>query len=93
MKTFDPTYIIQTVLANPSDSNYCSQISQNAIHCMMAGYTGIAIGVVNNRTCILPLSEVNSGLYPTTIRPNDRAWQRLLASTGQGSFINEASEE
>ena len=59
---------------------------------MMAGYTGVAIGVVNNRTCIIPLSELNSGLYPNKLRPNDRAWQRLLASTGQGAFINEESE-
>lgn len=55
----------------------------------MAGYTGFSVGHVNNRTVFIPIEEIVSNKYANRILPYDRAWQRLLASTGQPSFINE----
>jgi len=69
-----------------------SQLAQNAVHGAMAGWTGFTIGNVANRTCMIPLSEITNPPHPTNIRPDDRAWQRLLASTGQPSFLNDESE-
>lgn len=55
----------------------------------MAGFTGISVGHVNNKTVFIPINEIVSKSYANKILPHDRAWQRLLASTGQPSFINE----
>jgi 6-phosphofructokinase 1 len=52
----------------------------------MAGWTGFTVGNVHDRACYIPLSEINA---KRQIEQNDRAWQRLLASTGQPSFLND----
>ena len=57
----------------------------------MAGFTGFSVGHVNNHVVLIPLSEMNSGKYTNRILANDRHWQRLLASTGQPSFLNDQS--
>jgi len=69
-----------------------SQLAQNAVHGAMAGWTGFTVGMVNNRTCYIPLHEVTNPEKPVNISPNDRAWQRLLASTGQPSFLNDEED-
>jgi 6-phosphofructokinase 1 len=48
----------------------------------MAGFTGFSCGHVNNDLVYIPLNEICSKKYTNTIQPNDRHWQRLLASTG-----------
>ena len=58
----------------------------------MAGFTGFSVGHVNNRTTFLPIDEIVSDNYANRIMPYDRTWQRLLASTGQPSFINDEEE-
>lgn len=88
LKYIDPTYMIRTVPANSFDKQICSQLAQNAVHGAMAGWTGFTVGTVNNRTCWIPLTEIVNPPSSVKIRPDDRAWQRLLASTGQPSFIN-----
>jgi len=70
-----------------------SQLAQNAVHGAMSGFTGFTIGNVGNRTCMIPLSEITNPSKPNTIQSNDRAWQRLLASTGQPSFLNDEDAE
>jgi len=56
---------------------------------MMGGWTGFTTGLLNNRTAWIPLTDIADIKEPVKISPNDRAWQRLLASSGQPSFINE----
>lgn len=58
---------------------------------MMAGWTGFTTGNLNNRSCYIPLSDVIKG--NARLSPSDRKWQRLLAGTGQPSFINEETQE
>ena len=53
----------------------------------MSGWTGFTVGTVCDRSCYIPLTEITNG--KRSIEPMDRSWQRLLASTGQPSFINE----
>jgi len=67
-------------------------LAQNAVHGMMSGWTGFTIGIVNNRACMIPITAIADIKIPTIIQANDRAWQRLLASTGQPSFINKEEE-
>lgn len=64
-------------------------MAQNATHGLMAGFTGFSVGHVNNKTVFIPINEIVSKEYANKILPYDRTWQRLLASTGQPSFINE----
>jgi 6-phosphofructokinase 1 len=55
----------------------------------MAGFTGFAIGHVSNKTCFIPLEEMVSGDYSNRISLANIEWQRLLAGTGQPSFLND----
>lgn len=75
-----------------SQFKYNSQLAQNAVHGAMAGWTAYTVGTVNNRTCYIPLNEITHPEHPVNIQPDDRAWQRLLASTGQPSFINDEDD-
>jgi 6-phosphofructokinase 1 len=59
----------------------------------MAGFTYFSSGIVNNKTCFIPIEEIISKKYSNRIQPHDRAWQRLLASTGQPSFLNDKNED
>ena len=64
-----------------------SFLAQSSIDAMMAGWTGFTTGNVNNRSCYIPVSEIAKSAQK--ISPEGKAWQRLLTSTGQPSFINE----
>ena len=55
----------------------------------MTGFTGISMGLVNKNVVMIPAEEILHEKYSNQILPNDRTWQRLLASTGQPSFIND----
>lgn len=64
-------------------------MAQNAVHCMMAGFTAGAYGLVNKSVVAIPMEEMLSDKYANQLVPNDRNWQKLLAMTGQPSFIND----
>ncbi|KAL4469541.1 hypothetical protein ABPG74_004794 [Tetrahymena malaccensis] len=87
LKYINPTYMIRTVPANALDRKMCTQLAQNAVHGAMAGFTGFTVGHVNNRLCYIPLDEICKEGSGRRIKAEDRAWQRLLASTGQPSFL------
>ena len=55
----------------------------------MAGFTSFCLGLVNKNIVMIPTEEILLEKYSNQILPNDRTWQRLLASTGQPSFIND----
>ena len=61
-------------------------MAQNAVHGMMSGWTGFTVGNLHSRGCYIPIVDVIN--RKRTIEGSNRAWQRLLASTGQPSFIN-----
>ncbi|CAD8131465.1 unnamed protein product [Paramecium pentaurelia] len=88
LKHIDPTYMIRTVPANPHDKIMCTQLAQNAVHGAMAGFSGFTVGHVNNRLAYIPIEELLSGKYSNRVVADSREWQRLLASTGQPSFLN-----
>jgi len=45
----DPSYMIRSVPANATDTLYCMQLGQNAVHGTMAGYTGKSAFVLSCR--------------------------------------------
>ena len=53
VKYIDPSYMVRAVQANATDSLYCMQLGQNAVHGAMAGYTGFSVGLCNNRMVFL----------------------------------------
>lgn len=65
-------------------------MAQNAVHGAMAGFTGFTLGTVNNRGAMIPISEITKA--SRKVESSDRAWQRLIAATGQPSFLNDAEE-
>lgn len=60
----------------------------------MAGFTGFSAGHVNNKVAYIPIEDIVSEKYKYAkrIQPNDRVWQRLIASTGQPSFLNDEND-
>eukprot|EP01017_Pseudomicrothorax_dubius_P000673 TRINITY_DN0_c2357_g1_i1.p1 TRINITY_DN0_c2357_g1~~TRINITY_DN0_c2357_g1_i1.p1 ORF type:complete len:101 (+),score=23.18 TRINITY_DN0_c2357_g1_i1:23-325(+) len=87
LKYLDPTYNLRALPANSYYRQMCAQLTQYAVHGLFAGFTGFSIGLINGRTVMLPLSEITRELRK--ISKSSRPWQRLLASTGQPSFLND----
>ncbi|MDP8245442.1 MAG: ATP-dependent 6-phosphofructokinase [Candidatus Hinthialibacter antarcticus] len=44
IKYIDPSYIVRSLPATPSDSMYCLQLAHNAVHAAMSGRTGMLVG-------------------------------------------------
>lgn len=87
LKYIDPSYIIRTVPANSADRQFCSVLAQNAVHGAMAGFTNFTSGIIRGISVNLPIDLIANGEKNRLVY-DDRAWQRLLASTGQPSFLN-----
>ncbi len=87
LKYIDPSYMIRTVPANSADRQFCSVLAQNAVHGAMAGFTNFTCGIIRGISVNLPIDLVANG-EKNRLEYADRGWQRLLASTGQPSFLN-----
>ena len=57
IKYIDPSYMIRSSVAIPSDSVYCNQLAQNAVHAAMAGKTGMLVGMWNNSFTYVPVAS------------------------------------
>jgi 6-phosphofructokinase 1 len=86
VKYIDPSYTVRSVAANASDSLYCMQLGQNAVHGAMAGFTGFTVGLCNNRMVLLPIPEVVA-TSPRSMNPSGRTWERVLALTRQPNTV------
>lgn len=86
VKYIDPSYMIRSVPANATDSLYCMQLGQNAVHGTMAGYTGFSVGLCNNKMCFLPIPELVA-TSPRQMNPRGRTWERILALTRQPNTV------
>ena len=86
LKYIDPTYMIRTVPAMPSDQIMCGHLASSAVHGAMAGFTGFTVGHVQNSVAMIPLSSL-SGIK-NKVNLSNRSWQRVLGSTDQPSFLN-----
>ncbi len=85
LKYIDPAYMIRTVPANCYDRKMCAHLASSAVHGAMAGYTAFTVGHINQFVAMIPVSSLDK---PNRITKRNRAWQRLLAYTGQPSFLN-----
>ena len=81
IKYINPSYIIRSAVATPSDSLYCSRLGNNAVHAAMAGRTKTLISLVNNHFVHLPISLAVS--TRNQIDPESALWRDVLEATGQ----------
>eukprot|EP00611_Tribonema_gayanum_P031998 TRINITY_DN93_c0_g2_i1.p1 TRINITY_DN93_c0_g2~~TRINITY_DN93_c0_g2_i1.p1 ORF type:complete len:506 (-),score=167.86 TRINITY_DN93_c0_g2_i1:425-1804(-) len=86
-KYIDPSVSVRSVAANAFDQILCMQLAQNAVHGAMAGYTAFAAGVVNNRTVLIPITEIVD-TSPKGLNPRGRTWERVLCITRQPNTLS-----
>ena len=87
LKYIDPSYMVRSVPANSADRQFCSILAQNGVHGAMAGFTNFTCGIIRGTSVNLPIELVANGEKNKLVY-QDRGWQRLLACTGQPSFLN-----
>jgi len=85
LKYIDPSYIIRSSPANPSDSIYCERLGNAAVHAAMAGKTKLIIGLVNNEFVHLPIKTVISDR--NHVDPEGNLWRDTLDATHQPAMM------
>lgn len=81
LKYIDPSYIIRSAVAVPTDSVYCSRLGNNAVHAAMAGKTKVLISLVNDQFVHVPI-RVAVGRR-STVDPESSLWRDVVESTQQ----------
>jgi len=80
LKYIDPSYIIRSSTAIPSDSMYCSRLGSNAVHAGMAGKTKTLVSLVNNHFVHLPIEVAVQ--TRNTVDPESSLWRDVIDATG-----------
>jgi 6-phosphofructokinase 1 len=91
LKYIDPSYLIRSAPANPSDSVYSSDLARNAVHAGMAGRTGLLVGYWNGEYTHVPLREVIARRKSVDLE--DDLWHAVLECTGQIALWGEGTTE
>ena len=81
LKYIDPSYMIRSAPAEPSDSIYCERLGNAAAHAGMAGKTKVLIGLVNNEFVHLPMKAAVS--QRNHVDPEGNLWRDTLDATHQ----------
>lgn len=81
LKYIDPSYIIRSATAVPTDSVYCSRLGNNAVHAAMAGKTGMIVGTIHGRFVHLPTELVVE--RRSRVDPEGALWRDVLEATHQ----------
>lgn len=85
IKYIDPSYIIRSTAANPSDSIYCTRLGTNAVHAGMAGKTKMLISLINNTYVHVPMKLAVS--TRNRIDPESPLWRDVIQATGQPALM------
>ncbi|MBF0501822.1 MAG: ATP-dependent 6-phosphofructokinase [Candidatus Riflebacteria bacterium] len=89
IRYIDPSYIIRSAKTLPSDSIYCSQLAQNAVHAGMAGKTGMLVGIWNNQFTHVPIKIAIEQRKVLDIE--SEFWLNVIESTGQPRMMQNNS--
>jgi len=81
LKYIDPSYVIRSSPANPTDSIYCERLGNAAAHAAMAGRTKVLIGLVNNKYVHLPIKAAIT--RRRRVDPEGNLWRDTLDATRQ----------
>ena len=90
LKYIDPSYMIRSSVAVPTDSVYCSQLGNNAAHAAMSGKTKTLIGLVNNHHVHLPIELVVSSR--NYLDPQSSLWRSVIEATHQPVLMTNTKE-
>lgn len=85
VKYIDPSYLIRSAPANPSDSLFCTRLAQNAVHAAMAGKTAMLVGYWHGQMTHVPFSALVG--RTKTIDPQGELWRNVLGITGQPATL------
>ncbi len=81
LKYIDPSYIIRSAPACPTDSVLCERLGNNAVHAAMAGKTQLLIGVVNGEFVHIPIRECVQ--YRSHVDPEGSLYRDAIDAVGQ----------
>jgi 6-phosphofructokinase 1 len=81
IKYIDPSYIIRSVPAVPSDSVLCWRLAQSAVHAGMCGKTDMIVGQWHGQFVHVPMELAIA--ERKKIDPQGELWASVLESTGQ----------
>jgi 6-phosphofructokinase 1 len=90
LKYIDPSYIIRSAPARPTDSIYCTRLGSNAVHAAMAGKTKVLIGQINNTFVYIPMKEAVA--FRSKIDPESALWRDVLEATNQPKLMRNPPE-
>ena len=79
LKYIDPSYIIRSTPAEPSDSIYCLRLGAHAVHSAMAGKTKSLISTINDRYVLVPMELAVS--KRNFVDPEGSLWGDVLQAT------------
>jgi len=92
LKYIDPSYVIRSSPANPTDSIYCERLGNAAAHAAMAGRTKTLIGLVNNKYVHLPIEAAIT--KRRHVDPEGNLWRDTLDATRQPvQMVNVPNEQ
>jgi 6-phosphofructokinase 1 len=81
LKYIDPSYLIRSAPAAPSDSLFAGILGQMAAHAAMAGKTSMFVGYWNDQFTHVPIAATVS--RAKKLDPEGNFWQSVLECTGQ----------
>jgi 6-phosphofructokinase 1 len=81
VKYIDPSYMVRSSPAVPTDSAYCERLGNNAVHAAMAGRTKTLIGIVHGQYVHIPVkAAVSKRNY---VDPEGALWRDAVDATQQ----------
>jgi 6-phosphofructokinase 1 len=87
IKYIDPSYMVRSSPADPTDSAYCERLGNNAVHAAMAGRTKVLIGVVHGLFVHIPVKAAVS--RRNYVDPEGALWRDAVDATQQPpSMVN-----
>lgn len=81
LKYIDPSYIVRSVAACPSDSVYCWQLAADAVHAAMSGRTEMIVGRWHGRMVHVPIERAIA--ERNLVDLESPLWLSVLETTGQ----------
>jgi len=81
LKYIDPSYLVRSAAASPTDSVYCERLGNNAAHAAMAGKTKVLIGMVHGEYVHLPMRVAVSSR--SHVDPEGSLWRDAVDATQQ----------
>jgi len=85
VKYIDPSYLIRSVRAMPTDSVLCTDLALNGVHAAMAGKTRMVVAVWRRHTVHIPIEVAISERH--SVDPLGPLWLNVLGATGQPAML------